>query len=157
MRNRLGLGLLPALREDDLDPAVIGGAGPPGDEAGRLDLIHEPGGGAAIQRGEVVRGDAPRLGLYGFGAAAHLVAQVATRRGSEVFAFTRPGDSLGQRFARSLGAVWAAGSDDRAPVPLDAAVIFAPVGSLVPTALGAVGPGGRVVCAGIHMSDAGGR
>src|SRR5690242_3543831 len=97
-------------------------------------------------------GDAPRLGLYGFGAAAHLVAQVAKGQGRRVFAFTRPGDTEGQRFARELGAEWAGGSDQRPPEPLDAALIFAPVGALVPAALAAVDRGGTVVAAGIHMS-----
>jgi len=98
-------------------------------------------------------GDAGRLGLYGFGAAAHLIAQVAIARGTEVMAFTRPGDDAAQEFARSLGACWAGGSDELPPEPLDAAIIFAPVGPLVPAALRAVRSGGRVVCAGIHMSD----
>ena len=98
-------------------------------------------------------GDPARVGLYGFGAAAHLVAQVARHEGRSVFAFTRPGDEAGQRFARSLGALWAGGSDLMPPEPLDAALIFAPVGDLVPTALRAVDRGGTVVCAGIHMSD----
>ncbi len=98
-------------------------------------------------------GEADRLGLYGFGAAAHLLAQVAVHQGREVFAFTRPGDEAGQAFARSLGAVWAGGSDESPPEPLDAAIIFAPVGELVPAALEVVRPGGTVVCAGIHMSD----
>jgi hypothetical protein len=98
-------------------------------------------------------GDAPRLGLYGFGAAGHLVAQLARHLGREVYAFTRPGDDRGQAFARSLGAVWAGGSDQLPPVPLDAAILFAPVGALVPLALAAIAPGGIVVCAGIHMSD----
>jgi propanol-preferring alcohol dehydrogenase len=98
-------------------------------------------------------GSARRVGLFGFGAAAHLVAQVLVHRGAEVFAFTRPGDRAGQEFARGLGAAWAGGSDEAPPVELDGAVIFAPVGALVPAALRAVGPGGRVVCAGIHMSD----
>ncbi|HEU4648858.1 MAG TPA: zinc-dependent alcohol dehydrogenase family protein [Gemmatimonadales bacterium] len=97
-------------------------------------------------------GSARRLGLYGFGAAAHLVAQVARHQGREVFAFTRPGDAKGQRFARELGAVWAGGSDEAPPEPLDAAILFAPVGALVPAALKAVAKGGTVVCAGIHMS-----
>ena len=97
--------------------------------------------------------DARRLGLYGFGAAAHLIAQVACAQGREVFAFTRPGDSAGQQFARSLGAAWAGGSDELPQAPLDAAIIFAPVGALVPAALRAVRKGGRVVCGGIHMSD----
>jgi propanol-preferring alcohol dehydrogenase len=97
--------------------------------------------------------DARRLGLYGFGAAAHIICQVAVFEGREVYAFTRPGDALAQGFARSLGAVWADGSDHPAPRPLDAAIVFAPVGALVPVALEAVVKGGAVVCAGIHMSD----
>jgi alcohol dehydrogenase, propanol-preferring len=98
-------------------------------------------------------GDARRLGLYGFGAAAHIVVQVARRQGREVYAFSRPGDAKGRRFARSLGAVWAGDSLSKPPVELDAAILFAPVGSLVPAALRAVARGGSVVCAGIHMSD----
>ena len=98
-------------------------------------------------------GEATRLGLYGFGAAAHLLAQVARFQGRRVFAFTRPGDRPAQRFALDLGAAWAGGSDERAPELLDAAILFAPVGALIPQALAAVRPGGRVVCAGIHMSD----
>jgi len=98
-------------------------------------------------------GEARRLGLYGFGAAAHLVAQVARWEGREVFAFTRGGDARAQAFARSSGAAWAGGSDELPPVPLDAALVFAPVGALVPLALRAVKPGGTVVCGGIHMSD----
>ena len=98
-------------------------------------------------------GDAGRLGVYGFGAAAHIVAQVARHEGRRVFAFTRPGDAGGQGFARSLGAEWAGGSDEQPPEPLDAAILFAPVGALVPAALRAVDKGGIVVCAGIHMSD----
>ena len=98
-------------------------------------------------------GEAHRIGLYGFGAAAHIIAQVALHQGREVFAFTSPGDSEAQDFARSLGAAWAGGSDEAPPRPLEAALIFAPVGALVPAALRAVGPGGTVVCAGIHMSD----
>jgi propanol-preferring alcohol dehydrogenase len=98
-------------------------------------------------------GAARALGIYGFGAAAHLVTQVARHQGREVYAFTRPGDDAAQRFARSLGAVWAGGSDQPPPRPLDAALIFAPVGALVPLALRAVRPGGTVVCGGIHMSD----
>ncbi len=96
---------------------------------------------------------AQRLGLYGFGAAAHLVAQVATAQRRQVFAFTRPGDLATQDFARRLGAAWAGGSDERPPASLDAAIVFAPVGELVPAALRAVRKGGRVVCGGIHMSD----
>jgi alcohol dehydrogenase, propanol-preferring len=98
-------------------------------------------------------GNARVLGLYGFGAAAHLVAQVARHQGRTIYAFTRPGDTEGQRFARELGAAWAGGSDESPPDPLDAAIIFAPVGDLVPVALRAVRKGGTVVCAGIHMSD----
>ena len=93
------------------------------------------------------------LGLYGFGAAAHILAQVASWQGRRVFAFTRKGDTAAQDFARSLGAVWAGASEDAPPEPLDAAIIFAPVGALVPAALKAVKKGGRVVCGGIHMSD----
>jgi propanol-preferring alcohol dehydrogenase len=98
-------------------------------------------------------GAGKRIGFYGFGAAAHILAQVARWQGREVYAFTRPGDAKGQAFARSLGAVWAGGTDEAAPVLLDAAIIFAPVGDLVPLALRAVTKGARVVCAGIHMSD----
>jgi propanol-preferring alcohol dehydrogenase len=97
-------------------------------------------------------GDAVRLGLYGFGASAHIVAQVARHQGRRVFAFTRPGDAAGQQFARQLGAEWAGGSDERPPEPLDAAILFAPVGALVPAALAVTDKGGTVVCAGIHMS-----
>lgn len=97
--------------------------------------------------------DARRLGIYGFGAAAHIVAQIARHQGRELFAFTRPGDRKAQAFAKSLGAIWAGDSDQPAPEPLDAAIIFAPVGALVPHALRAVGKGGIVVCGGIHMSD----
>ena len=98
-------------------------------------------------------GDAERLGLYGFGASAHIIIQVAVHQGRRVFAFTRGGDEEGQRFARGLGAAWAGGSNERPPEELDAAIIFAPVGGLVPAALRAVAKGGVVVCAGIHMSD----
>jgi propanol-preferring alcohol dehydrogenase len=98
-------------------------------------------------------GDAQRLGLYGFGAAAHIVAQVARFQGRQVYAFVRPGDVAAQRFAGDLGAVWAGSSEEMPPEPLDAALIFAPVGSLVPTALRATVKGGTVICAGIHMSD----
>jgi alcohol dehydrogenase, propanol-preferring len=98
-------------------------------------------------------GAARTVGLYGFGASAHVIAQVARHRGQEVFAFTRPGDTAGQAFARAIGAEWAGGSDERPPRPLDAALIFAPSGDLVPTALRATAKGGTVVCAGIHMSD----
>jgi propanol-preferring alcohol dehydrogenase len=98
-------------------------------------------------------GDPGRLGLYGFGAAAHIIAQVAVQETREVYAFTSPGDTAAQAFAMSLGAVWAGASTEPPPRPLDAAIIFAPVGALVPEALSRVGPGGVVVCAGIHMSD----
>jgi propanol-preferring alcohol dehydrogenase len=104
-------------------------------------------------RALVIAGEALRLGFYGFGAAAHILAQVARWQGRSVFAFTRRGDSRTQEFARSLGAVWAGASEDTPPEPLDAAIIFAPVGDLVSLALKAVRKGGRVVCAGIHMSD----
>ncbi|MEE9576571.1 MAG: zinc-dependent alcohol dehydrogenase family protein, partial [Gemmatimonadota bacterium] len=104
-------------------------------------------------RSLVMAGDAERLGLYGFGAAAHIIAQVAVHQGRRVFAFTREGDTEGQRFARDLGAEWAGASDQLPPEKLDAAIIFAPVGSLVPQALRAVEKGGTVVCAGIHMSE----
>jgi propanol-preferring alcohol dehydrogenase len=104
-------------------------------------------------RSLVIAGEAKALGLYGFGAAAHILAQVARWQGREVFAFTRPGDAATQAFARSLGAVWAGGSDEMPPKQLDAAIIFATVGALVPLALKAVRKGGRIVCAGIHMSD----
>ena len=98
-------------------------------------------------------GDARTVGLYGFGAAAHIVAQVARHQGRDVFAFVRPGDAAAADFARALGAVWAGSSDETPPEPLDAAIIFAPVGALVPAALAATDAGGTVVCAGIHMSD----
>lgn len=98
-------------------------------------------------------GDARRLGIYGFGNAAHLIAQVALYEKKEVYAFTRPGDRAGQESARKLGAIWAGGSDEMPPEKLDAAIIFAPVGSLVPIALRALAKGGSVVCGGIHMSD----
>jgi propanol-preferring alcohol dehydrogenase len=98
-------------------------------------------------------GDAQRIGFYGFGAAAHILTQVAIADGREVFAFTRAGDDAAQLFARELGAVWAGSSEEQPPEQLDAAIIFAPVGALVPAALAAVAPGGTVVCGGIHMSD----
>src|SRR6195256_4855038 len=98
-------------------------------------------------------GDAERIGLYGFGDSAHILVQVCRRQGRRVYAFTRPGDEETQGFARELGAVWAGSSQDAPPEPLDAAIIFAPVGSLVPVALRALAPGGVVVCGGIHMSD----
>jgi propanol-preferring alcohol dehydrogenase len=98
-------------------------------------------------------GDAATLGLFGFGSAAHMICQVAVHQGREVYAFTRPGDARTQEFAKSLGATWAGGTDEIAPVQLDAAIIFAPAGELVPGALKLLAPGGTVVCAGIHMSD----
>lgn len=104
-------------------------------------------------RSLVKAGEGRRLGIYGFGAAAHIVSQVARWQGREVYAFTRTGDEQAQRFARAMGAVWAGPSTEPPPQPLDAAIIFAPVGLLVPLALKAVRPGGRVVCGGIHMSD----
>jgi propanol-preferring alcohol dehydrogenase len=104
-------------------------------------------------RSLVKAGDGKRLGIYGFGAAAHIVAQVARYQNREIYAFTRPGDKEAEKFALELGAVWAGGSNELPPVKLDAAIIFAPVGALVPQALGAVGKGGKVVCGGIHMSD----
>nr|WP_284947889.1 zinc-dependent alcohol dehydrogenase family protein [Acidisoma sp. PAMC 29798] len=104
-------------------------------------------------RSLVIAGEGHKLGLYGFGAAAHILAQVAAWQGRSVYAFTKPGDVANQAFARSLGARWAGGSDKMPPEPLDAAIIFATVGDLVPMALKAVRKGGRVVCAGIHMSD----
>jgi propanol-preferring alcohol dehydrogenase len=103
-------------------------------------------------RALVMAGDAQRLGLYGIGSAAHIIAQVAVHQGRSVYAFTRSGDVASQAFARSLGAVWAGGSDQAAPEPLDAALIFAPVGALVPKALADLDRGGRLICAGIHMS-----
>jgi propanol-preferring alcohol dehydrogenase len=104
-------------------------------------------------RAYAMTGPVQRLGLYGFGAAAHIIAQVAHRQGKEIFAFTRPGDIRSQQFALSLGAVWAGDSNAKGAAPLDAAIIFAPVGALVPQALAAIRKGGTVVCAGIHMSD----
>ena len=104
-------------------------------------------------RSLVIAGDGKKIGLYGFGAAAHIIAQVAKWQGRSVFAFTRPGDLSTQAFARSLGASWAGGSNEMPPKQLNAAIIFATVGDLVPLALKAVRKGGRVVCAGIHMSD----
>jgi propanol-preferring alcohol dehydrogenase len=104
-------------------------------------------------RALVMAGDARRLGIYGFGAAAHIVAQIARFQGRELYAFTRPGDSEARKFALALGACWAGDSTEAPPEPLDAAILFAPVGALVPAALRAVAKGGTVVCAGIHMSD----
>ena len=104
-------------------------------------------------RALAMAGDARRLGIYGFGAAAHIIAQVARHQGRKIFAFTRPGDEASQRFALELGAAWAGGSDTLPPEELDASLIFAPIGSLVPQALRATAKGGTVICAGIHMSD----
>jgi alcohol dehydrogenase, propanol-preferring len=98
-------------------------------------------------------GDGRTIGIYGFGAAAHIIAQVCRWQGRRVFAFTRPGDEAARQFALSLGAAWAGGSDEKPPAPLDAAILFAPIGALVPAALAAVRKGGRVICGGIHMSD----
>jgi propanol-preferring alcohol dehydrogenase len=98
-------------------------------------------------------GDGRTIGIYGFGAAGHIIAQVCRWQGRRVFAFTRPGDAAGQSFARTMGAEWAGGSDEEPPEPLDAVILFAPVGALVPAALAALRKGGRVVCGGIHMSD----
>jgi propanol-preferring alcohol dehydrogenase len=123
-----------------------------------------PGGGSDVETSPLLcagligyrslhfAGDAKRLGLYGFGAAAHILTQIATAQGRRVYAFTRAGDHASQGFARKLGAVWAGGSDERPPELLDAAILFAPVGALVPAALAAVDKGGVVVCGGIHMS-----
>ena len=104
-------------------------------------------------RALVMAGDAPHLGIYGFGAAAHLLTQIAAARGQQIYAFSRPGDVIAQSFARRVGAVWAGGSDQDPPALLDAAIILAPVGSLVPVALRAIRKGGSVICGGIHMSD----
>lgn len=125
----------------------------PGEEVADEQLAPLLCAGLIGYRALQMAGDAERLGLYGFGAAAHLIAQVAVHEGRRVFAFTREDDRAGQRFARELGAVWAGGSAERPPEELDAALIFAPVGALVPIALRAVARGGSVICAGIHMSD----
>ncbi|MBV9005714.1 MAG: zinc-dependent alcohol dehydrogenase family protein [Solirubrobacterales bacterium] len=122
--------------------------GPPDDQLAPLLC-----GGLIGFRALTLAGDAPRLGLYGFGSAAHQIAQVAIFQGRKVFAFTRPGDLRTQEFAKQLGATWAGGSDERPPEPLDAAIIFASAGELVPNALKVLAPGGTAVCAGIHMSD----
>jgi len=110
-------------------------------------------GGLIGYRAYKLAGDGRRLGLYGFGSAAHMICQVAVYQGWEVYAFTRPADAKTQEFAKALGATWAGGSDLTAPEPLDAAIIFASAGELVPRALKALAPGGTVVCAGIHMTD----
>lgn len=126
---------------------------PLGEEGSDISLAPLLCAGLIGWRSMVIAGEARKIGLYGFGAAAHIIAQVAQHQGRSVYAFTKPGDATTQAFARSLGAVWAGGSDTAPPEPLDAAIIFAPVGALVPLALKAVRKGGRVVCAGIHMSD----
>ena len=135
-------------RRDDAEIAPFLCAGLIGWRSYRMAGAQWKGQGAGSE-GESLKA----LGLYGFGAAAHILAQVATWQRRRVYAFTRGGDTAAQAFARSLGAVWAGGSDDMPPEPLDAAIIFAPVGALVPAALRAVKKGGRVVCGGIHMSD----
>jgi propanol-preferring alcohol dehydrogenase len=126
---------------------------PLGERGGDVELAPLLCAGLIGWRSLVIAGEGKKLGLYGFGAAAHILAQVAKWQGRSVFAFTRPGDASTQQFARSLGADWAGGSEQMPPEPLDAAIIFATVGALVPLALKAVRKGGRVVCAGIHMSD----
>jgi propanol-preferring alcohol dehydrogenase len=126
---------------------------PLGEEGDDVSLAPLMCAGLIGWRSLVTAGEARRLGLYGFGAAAHIIAQVARFQGRSVFAFTRPRDTASQDFARRLGAAWAGGSDEPPPEPLDAAIVFAPVGALVPAALKAVRKGGRVVLAGIHMSD----
>jgi alcohol dehydrogenase, propanol-preferring len=126
---------------------------PPENQYGDLEVAPLLCGGLIGHRALRLAGDGERLGLDGFGAAAHIVCQVAVHEGRRVFAFTRPGDDAGRAFARELGAEWAGASDAPPPEPLDAALIFAPAGALVPLALRAVAPGGSVVCAGIHMSD----
>jgi len=123
---------------------------PAGDAAAMAPLLCA---GLIGWRSYLMAGEGSALGLYGFGAAAHILAQVAAWQGRRVYAFTREGDAAAQSFARSLGAVWTGGSEEMPPEPLDAAIIFAPVGALVPLALKAVKKGGRVVCGGIHMSD----
>jgi alcohol dehydrogenase, propanol-preferring len=123
------------------------------DELSDVDAAPLLCGGLIGYRALTLTGDAPRLGLYGFGSAAHMICQVAVFQGREVFAFTRPGDERTQEFARSLGAVWAGGSDEVPPEPLDGAIIFASAGELVPQALGVLDRDGVVVCAGIYMSD----
>lgn len=126
---------------------------PLGEEGSDVELAPLLCAGLIGWRSLVMAGEARRLGLYGFGAAAHIVAQVAKWQGREVFAFTQPGDIETQAFARTLGAVWVGGSDESPPDLLDAAIIYAPAGALVPPALKAVRKGGSVVCAGIHMSE----
>ena len=135
-------------RRDDAEIAPFLCAGLIGWRSYRMAGAQWEGQGAGSERESL-----QALGLYGFGAAAHILAQVAAWQGRRVYAFTRGGDTAAQAFAKSLGAVWAGGSDEMPPEPLDAAIIFAPVGALVPLALKAVKKGGRVVCGGIHMSD----
>ncbi len=125
-----------------------------GEEGGDAELAPLLCAGLIGYRSLVMAGEnTRRLGIYGFGAAAHIVAQVATWQGRELYAFTSPGDDSAQEFARAMGAAWAGGSDEASPVELDAAIIFAPVGALVPAALRALRKGGVLVCGGIHMSD----
>jgi propanol-preferring alcohol dehydrogenase len=126
---------------------------PLGDAANDVEIAPLLCAGLIGWRSLVTAGEGKRIGLYGFGAAAHIVAQVARWQGRSVFAFTQPGDVTTQDFARAIGAIWAGGSTELPPEPLDCAIIYAPAGELVPLALRAVRKGGRVVCAGIHMSD----
>ena len=126
---------------------------PLGEEGSDVSLAPLLCAGLIGWRSLTIAGEGKTLGIYGFGAAGHIVAQVAKWQGRSVYAFTRPGDMAAQAFARRLGATWAGGSDEAAPEPLDAAIIYATVGDLAPAALKAVRKGGRVVCAGIHMSD----
>jgi propanol-preferring alcohol dehydrogenase len=126
---------------------------PLGEDGSDIDLAPLLCAGLIGWRSLAKTGDAQKVGLYGFGAAAHIIAQVLVWQKKEVFAFTRPGDTKTQSFAKMLGAKWAGGSDEQPPEPLDAAIIFAPTGSLVPAALKVLRKGGKVVCAGIHMSE----
>ncbi|OUI95410.1 alcohol dehydrogenase [Acetobacter indonesiensis] len=126
---------------------------PLGEDGSDIDLAPLLCAGLIGWRSLAKTGDAQKVGLYGFGAAAHIIAQVLVWQKKEVFAFTRPGDTKTQSFAKTLGAKWAGGSDEQPPEPLDAAIIFAPTGSLVPAALKVLRKGGKVVCAGIHMSE----
>ncbi|MGV4876345.1 zinc-dependent alcohol dehydrogenase family protein [Acetobacter indonesiensis] len=126
---------------------------PLGEDGSDIDLAPLLCAGLIGWRSLAKTGDAQKVGLYGFGAAAHIIAQVLVWQKKEVFAFTRPGDTKTQNFAKTLGAKWAGGSDEQPPEPLDAAIIFAPTGSLVPAALKVLRKGGKVVCAGIHMSE----
>lgn len=126
---------------------------PLGEDGSDIDLAPLLCAGLIGWRSLAKTGDAQKVGLYGFGAAAHIIAQVLVWQKKEVFAFTRPGDTKTQNFAKTLGAKWVGGSDEQPPEPLDAAIIFAPTGSLVPAALKILRKGGKVVCAGIHMSE----